>query len=65
MTIPDTPTISLRAAADLLGIGHSTAYAAARDGSFPTKIIRIGGRYVVPTKPLLALLGLAEEEPAA
>lgn len=52
------PTISIRAAADVLGIGHSSAYAAARNDDFPVPVIRIGGRIVVPTKPLLDLLGL-------
>lgn len=63
MTIPDTPTISIREAAKLLGIGHSSAYAAIRNDQFPTPVIKIGGRYVVPTKPLLDLLGI-EEVPA-
>lgn len=53
-------TTTLRAAADLLGISKSSAYAAARNGTFPTKVIQIGGRYVVPTKPLLDLLGIEE-----
>ncbi|WP_293820357.1 helix-turn-helix domain-containing protein [uncultured Corynebacterium sp.] len=53
-------TTTLRAAADLLGISKSSAYAAARNGTFPTKVIQIGGRYVVPTNPLLELLELDE-----
>lgn len=53
-------TVSVSRAAELIGIGRSSAYQAARNGSFPTKIIQIGGRYVVPTKPLLELLGLDE-----
>lgn len=63
MTLPNSPTVSIRVAAELLGIGSSTAYAAARDGKFPTKIIRINGRYVVPTRPLLELLGLTDDAP--
>lgn len=54
------PTVSLTQAAALLGIGRSSAYAAAREGAFPTRVIKINGRYVVPTKPLLDLLGLDE-----
>lgn len=54
------PTITIGQAADLLGIGTSSAYAAVRTGKFPTKVIHIGGRYVIPTKPLLELLGLDE-----
>ncbi|ART20576.1 hypothetical protein CBE89_02975 [Corynebacterium striatum] len=53
-----TATITIREAAQLLGISVSGAYTAIRAGSFPTKVIQIGGRYVVPTRPLLDLLGL-------
>lgn len=49
------PTCSVDAAATILGIGRSTAYAAARDGSLPT--VRISHRLLVPTSKLLALLG--------
>lgn len=63
------PTITIGQAADLLGIGTSSAYAAVRTGKFPTKVIQIGGRYVIPTKPLLDLIGLDElptdDEPEA
>lgn len=63
------PTITIGQAADLLGIGTSSAYAAVRTGKFPTKVIRIGGRYVIPTKPLLELLGLdslpTDDEPVS
>lgn len=58
MTLPSTPTIPLPEAAELLGIGKSTAYAAVRKGNFPVRVIQIGSRYVVPTKPLLELLDL-------
>lgn len=54
------PTISIPVAAELLDISVSGAYAAARNGNFPTKVIQIGGRYVIPTRPLLDLLGLDE-----
>lgn len=53
-------TVSVRQAATLLGISFSSAYAAIKAGNFPTNIIQIGGRYVVPTAPLLELLGLDE-----
>lgn len=55
-----TATITIREAAQLLGISASGAYTAIRAGNFPTKVIQIGGRYVVPTAPLLELLGLDE-----
>lgn len=51
-------TLTLSEAANLLGISKSGAYNAARSNNFPTKVIQIGGRYVVPTRPLLDLLGL-------
>lgn len=54
------PTVTIRRAAELLGISASGAYAAVRNNAFPTEIIQIGGRYVVPTAPLLELLGLDE-----
>lgn len=56
-------TVTLREAAELIGIGSSTAYEAVRKDEFPTQVIKIGGRYVVPTKPLLDLLGLEELPP--
>lgn len=62
MTLPNTPTIPLPEAAKLLGIGKSTAYAAVRKGNFPVRVIQIGSRYVVPTKPLLELLELPNSE---
>ena len=48
-------TCSIDEAAALLGIGRSTAYAAARDGSLPT--LRISHRLLVPTAKLLAMIG--------
>lgn len=63
------PTIGVHRAAAMLGIAPTSAYAAIRNGNFPSPVIQIGGRYVVPTKPFLALLGLDElptdEDPKA
>ena len=53
-----TPTVQLRTAGKALGIGESSAYAAVKSGTFPVPVIRIGGRYTVPTAPLRELLGL-------
>lgn len=64
MTIPMTPTTTIRVACDLLGISLSTGYAAARAGTFPVQVIKVGGRYVVPTRPLLELLGMTDDEPS-
>ncbi|MBB0990930.1 helix-turn-helix domain-containing protein [Dietzia sp. SLG510A3-30A2] len=46
-------------AARALGISKSSAYAAARAGTFPCRIVRVGSRYVVPTAGLRDVLGLA------
>ncbi|MFK3615316.1 DNA-binding protein [Corynebacterium amycolatum] len=54
------PTVSVQMASQLLGISASGGYAAVKNGNFPTQVIKIGGRYVIPTKPLLDLLGLDE-----
>ncbi len=55
-------TCSIEEASVVLGIGRSTAYAAARDGSLPT--VRLSKRLLVPTARLAAMLGLEEQEPA-
>ncbi|MFW2211583.1 DNA-binding protein [Corynebacterium amycolatum] len=54
------PTVSVQVASKLLGISASGGYAAIRDNDFPTQVIKIGGRYVIPTKPLIDLLGIDE-----
>jgi predicted DNA-binding transcriptional regulator AlpA len=48
----------LRTAARALGIGDSTAYLLAQQDRFPTRVLRLGNRYVIPTSELLALLGI-------
>ncbi|SEN79208.1 helix-turn-helix transcriptional regulator [Nonomuraea pusilla] len=48
--------VSLLAAGRLLGIGRTKAYRLAKAGEFPCRVLRIGGRYAVPTRGLLALL---------
>ena len=52
-------TCGIDEAAQLLGIGRSTAYAAARDGSLPT--LRLSHRLLVPTAKLMVMLGLERE----
>ena len=52
-------TCSVEEAAVLLGVGRSTAYAAARDGSLPT--LKISHRLLVPTARLLAMIGAEPE----
>jgi len=53
-------TTDLQTAARALGISKSSAYSAARSGTFPCRVIRVGSRYVVPTAGLRALLGVTE-----
>lgn len=48
-------TCSIEEAAAALGIGRSTAYAAAHDGTLP--VLRIRNRLLVSTSRLLAMLG--------
>jgi len=49
-------TIEVETAAEILGIGRSTAYNAVRSGSIPA--MKIEGRWLVPTLPLRKMLGL-------
>ena len=49
-------TISVEQAADVLGLGRTAAYDAARRGEFPTR--RLGRRVVVPVPALLEWLGV-------
>lgn len=61
MDAADVPTtISVQEAGQLIGISTRTAYRAANRGQIPT--MRIGRRLFVPTRPLLAMLGLEPEE---
>jgi len=53
-------TCSIDEASAILGIGRSTAYAAARDGSLPT--LRLSHRLLVPTSKLLAMLGYEDSD---
>ncbi len=47
-------------AGEALGIGRTTAHRLAREGEFPVPVELVGGRYVVPTEPLLRFLRLAD-----
>lgn len=48
-------TITVEQAAELLGIGRTAAYEAARRGQLPTR--RLGRRLLVPVPALLSWLG--------
>jgi len=47
-------------AAVAFGGGRDWAYQAARDGSFPTPVLRLGRRLVVRRTDLLAALGISD-----
>ncbi len=49
-------TISVEQTAEVLGVGRTAAYDAARRGDFPTR--RLGRRLVVPVPALLEWLGV-------
>jgi len=49
-------TANVDTAACILGISRTKAYALAKHGGFPIKLVRIGRRYLVPIPALLDLL---------
>jgi excisionase family DNA binding protein len=49
-------TTTVDTAASILGISRTKAYALAKSGDFPVRLIQIGRRYLVPTTALLDLL---------
>jgi excisionase family DNA binding protein len=49
-------TTTVDTAASILGISRTKAYALAKHGEFPIKLVRVGRRYLVPIPPLLELL---------
>ena len=55
--VADQATITIEQTAELLGLGRTAAYEAARRGEFPTR--RLGRRIVVPVPALLEWLGAA------
>lgn len=48
-------------AAEVLGVGRSTAYDLIQRGEFPVPTVRLGRRLLVPVAPLLRLLGCSED----
>lgn len=53
----------VQTAAQVLGLGRSTAYDLIRRGEFPVPTVRIGRRLRVPVEPLLDLFGRATDYP--
>jgi excisionase family DNA binding protein len=56
--VADEATITIEQTAELLGLGRTAAYEAARRGEFPTR--RLGRRVVVPVPALLEWLGISQ-----
>jgi len=52
--LPGRATITIEQTAQLLGLGRTAAYDAARRGELPTR--RLGGRLLVPVSALLTWL---------
>ncbi|MFJ3646673.1 helix-turn-helix domain-containing protein [Streptomyces murinus] len=50
--------VDLRTAARALGIGSTTAYRLISKDEFPCPILRVGGRYRIPTNELMRALGI-------
>lgn len=59
LTIPLWPH-----AAEILGMGRSTAYDLAKRGEFPVRLLRIGNKYRVSRADLLRYLGETPPEAA-
>jgi hypothetical protein len=55
-------TTDLNTAAEIIGIGRTLAYDLAKKGNFPVRILRIGGRVLVPVPELLRYVGASSED---
>lgn len=57
----DLPVVvDLRTASRALGIGSTTAYRLIRKNEFPCLVLRVGGRYRIPTTELMRALGIED-----
>jgi len=56
-------TTDLVTAAAILGVGRTKAHELTRAGQFPVPVLRFGRRYLVPTAPILQLLGYPPTTP--
>lgn len=55
-----TPTIDVRWAAQLAGVGRNTLYDSIKNGDCPFKVIAVGRRLRVQTASVLDVLGLRD-----
>jgi excisionase family DNA binding protein len=51
-------------AARALGVGRTRAYEWVQSGEWPTRVLRLGNLYRVPTADLLILLGITDDQVA-
>ena len=51
------PVVDVPTAAEVLGVGRSSAYELVRTGQWPTPVLRLGRLVRVPSAPLLELIG--------
>jgi hypothetical protein len=51
-------TTDIETAGSILGIGRSKAYALAKAGQFPVRVVQVGRGYRVPVPAILELLGV-------
>lgn len=56
------PTVSIPEAARVLGVSRGTGYALARRGEFPTRLLKLGAQWRVPTADLRALVGIEDAD---
>jgi excisionase family DNA binding protein len=56
------PTLTVEQAAQMLGVSRNHAYAAVKARELPS--LKLGRRVLIPTRPLLAMLGIEPTGPA-
>jgi predicted DNA-binding transcriptional regulator AlpA len=56
--LTERAAISLQEAAQIIGISKSGAYNLAQGDRFPCRVVKVGGRYIVPTAGLRELLDI-------
>lgn len=55
--------LSVREAADYLGVSKSLAYRSIDEGTWPTEVVRVGARKLIPAAALYALAGETDPQP--
>lgn len=58
------PTTNVKTAASILGVGERLAYESVQRGEWPTRVLRLGTRILIPTHDLLVLLYAPENSDA-